>query len=88
VIYVARQLGHDARVTLGTYGHVIDELDAPHIDAEQAIADARVAVNARQSAPSRTSEARRTGRAAGVHQGCTMLLRAMAAGLTSKGTST
>ena len=27
VIYVARQLGHDARLTLGTYGHVIDELD-------------------------------------------------------------
>jgi hypothetical protein len=27
VIYVARRLGHDARLTLGTYGHVIDELD-------------------------------------------------------------
>ena len=27
VIYVARQLGHDARLTLSTYGHVIDELD-------------------------------------------------------------
>jgi len=27
VIYVARQLGHGARLTLGTYGHVIDELD-------------------------------------------------------------
>jgi hypothetical protein len=45
VIYVARQLGHDARLTLGTFGHVIDELDdAPRIDAEQAIADARMAV--------------------------------------------
>ena len=32
VIYVARQLGHDARLTLSTYGHVIDELDdAPRI---------------------------------------------------------
>ena len=32
VIYVARQLGHDAQLTLGTYGHVIDELeDAPRI---------------------------------------------------------
>jgi integrase len=27
VMYVARQFGHDARLTLGTYGHVIDELD-------------------------------------------------------------
>jgi integrase len=42
VIYVARQLGHDARLTLGTYGHVIDELDgAPHIAAEAAIIAAR-----------------------------------------------
>ena len=39
VIYVARQLGHDARLTLSTYGHVIDELDdVPRIDAEAAIA--------------------------------------------------
>jgi integrase len=38
VIYVARQLGHDARYTLGTYGHVIDELDGqPHVSAEDAI---------------------------------------------------
>jgi integrase len=42
VIYVARQLGHDARLTLSTYGHVIDELeDLPRIDAETAIAQAR-----------------------------------------------
>jgi len=35
VIYVARQLGHDARLTLSTYGHVIDELDElPRQDAE------------------------------------------------------
>jgi integrase len=27
VIYVARQLGHGGQLTLGTYGHVIDELD-------------------------------------------------------------
>ncbi len=27
VIYVARQLGHDARLTLTRYGHVIDELE-------------------------------------------------------------
>ena len=27
VIYVARQLGHDARLTLTRHGHVIDELD-------------------------------------------------------------
>ena len=42
VIYVARQLGHDARLTLSTYGHVIDELDdVPRIDAEAAITEAR-----------------------------------------------
>jgi integrase len=42
VIYVARQLGHDARLTLSTYGHVIDELDdAPHVDAESVIQQAR-----------------------------------------------
>jgi hypothetical protein len=37
VIYVARQLGPDARLTLGTYEHVIDELEgAPQIPAEDA----------------------------------------------------
>jgi integrase len=42
VIYVARQLGHDARFTLSTYGHVIDELEgAPRIAAEDAIRAAR-----------------------------------------------
>jgi integrase len=42
VIYVARQLGHDARLTLTRYGHVMDELeDTPRIEAEVAIADAR-----------------------------------------------
>lgn len=47
VIYVARQLGHDARLTLTRYGHVIDELeDRPRIEAEAAIADARLAVRA------------------------------------------
>jgi hypothetical protein len=41
-MYVARQLGHDARLTLTTYGHVIDELDdSPQIPAEDAIRDAR-----------------------------------------------
>jgi integrase len=45
VIYVARQLGHDARLTLDRYSHVIDELDdAPKLDAEAAIAAARDAV--------------------------------------------
>lgn len=44
VIYVARQLGHDARYTLGTYGHVIDELDdQPRISAEAAMRAARAA---------------------------------------------
>ena len=42
MISVARQLGHDARLTLGTYGHVIDELDgAPQVGAEDAIRAAR-----------------------------------------------
>jgi integrase len=44
VIYVARQLGHNARYTLGTYGHVIDELDdRPQLPADDAIREARVA---------------------------------------------
>lgn len=42
VIYVARQLGHDARLTLTRYGHVIDELEElPAISAEAAIDAAR-----------------------------------------------
>jgi integrase len=42
VMYVSRQMGHDARLTLSTYGHVIDELDdAPRIPAEDAIRAAR-----------------------------------------------
>jgi integrase len=42
MMYVARQLGHDAQLTLSTYGHVIDELDdAPRIAAEDAIRAAR-----------------------------------------------
>jgi integrase len=41
VIYVARQLGHGADLTLGTYGHTIEELDdAPRIGADEAIATA------------------------------------------------
>ena len=50
VIYVARQLGHDARLTLTRYGHVIDELeDTPRIEPEAAIAEARLAVRAAAS---------------------------------------
>lgn len=42
VIYVARQLGHGAELTLRTYGHVIEELeDAPQLPAEDAIRRAR-----------------------------------------------
>lgn len=45
VIYVARQVGHDARLTLTRYGHVIDELeDARRTDAETAISNARLGV--------------------------------------------
>jgi integrase len=44
VIYVARQLGHGAELTLRTYGHVIEELeDAPQLPAEEAIRRAREA---------------------------------------------
>ena len=39
MIYVARQLGHGADLTLQTYGHVIEELeDSPQLPAEDAIA--------------------------------------------------
>ena len=42
VHYVARQLGHSPRLTLETYGHVIDELDhAPRLAAVDAIMQAR-----------------------------------------------
>lgn len=52
VIYVARQLGHDARLTLTRYGHVMDELeDTPRIEAEAAIADARRRVGPGEPAP-------------------------------------
>lgn len=45
VIYVARQLGHGAELTMRTYGHVIEELeDAPRLPAEDAIVGARVSV--------------------------------------------
>lgn len=49
VIYVARQLGHGARLTLDTYGHVIEELEeAPQIDAHTAITNARAPAVAHQ----------------------------------------
>jgi len=55
VIYVARQLGHGAELTMRTYGHVIDELeDAPRIPAEEAIRQAREELRARGMYPSRT----------------------------------
>jgi integrase len=42
VIYVARQLGHGADLTMRTYGHVIEELeDAPRLPADEAIRRAR-----------------------------------------------
>jgi integrase len=44
VHYVAKQLGHSARLTLDTYGHVIDELeDEPRLPAVDAILRARSA---------------------------------------------
>jgi integrase len=42
VVYVARQMGHDATMTLLVYGHALDELEnQPRVDAAQAIAQAR-----------------------------------------------
>ena len=42
VIYVARQLRHDARLTLTRYGHVMEEYeDRPQLNAEEAIPAAR-----------------------------------------------
>lgn len=56
VIYVARQLGHDARLTLSHYGHVIDELDdEPRLGAEAAILAAREAPGTR-SVPAQADE--------------------------------
>jgi integrase len=53
VIYVARQLGHDARLTLSTYGHVMDEFeDRPRVDALTAVAEARAAVHESATATS------------------------------------
>jgi hypothetical protein len=53
VIYVARQLGHDARLTLSTYGHVMDEFeDTPHLSAHTAITAARAAVDSDAAASS------------------------------------
>ncbi|MEK6273161.1 MAG: tyrosine-type recombinase/integrase [Actinomycetota bacterium] len=44
VIYVARQLGHGAELTMRVYGHVIEELeDQPQLPAVDAIREAREA---------------------------------------------
>jgi integrase len=49
VIYVARQLGHGAELTLRTYGHVIEELeDSPQLPAEEAIRQAREMMRLRE----------------------------------------
>jgi integrase len=50
VIYVARQLGHGAELTLRTYGHVIEELvDSPQLPAEEAIRQARETMRLREA---------------------------------------
>jgi integrase len=52
VIYVARQLGHGAELTMRVYGHVIEELeDRPQLPAEEAIVDARRAVGVAATLP-------------------------------------
>jgi integrase len=67
VIYVARQLGHGAELTLRTYGHVIEELeDSPQLPAEKAIARARREHPSGHLYPFCTSEPEgRNGRSAG-----------------------
>lgn len=46
VIYVARQLGHGAELTMRTYGHVIEELeDRPRLLAEDAVSEAKLAAH-------------------------------------------
>ena len=48
VIYVARQLGHGAGLTMHRYGHVVEELDdAPRITADDAITQARTRASGR-----------------------------------------
>jgi integrase len=52
VIYVARQLGHGAELTMRTYGHVIEELeDRPQLPAEDAIREAREALGGDEDVP-------------------------------------
>jgi integrase len=59
VVYVARQLGHNATLTLTTYGHVIDELeDAPQQPAVDAIEAARAGAEAKSCAHGVHIEAR------------------------------
>ena len=61
MIYVARQLGHGAELTLRTYGHVIEELeDSPQLPAEEAIRRAREHIGGGEMYPFCTRE-RRTG---------------------------
>ncbi|MGH2955001.1 MAG: hypothetical protein ACRDK9_13485 [Solirubrobacterales bacterium] len=56
MIYVARQLGHGAGLTMRTYGHVIEELeDRPQLPAEDAIREARDALDAPAPVPVSTS---------------------------------
>ena len=56
MIYVARQLGHGAQLTLRTYGHVIDELEgSPRVSAEDAIRAAREGVSGK-SPPTAVAE--------------------------------
>lgn len=58
VIYVARQLGHGAALTLGTYGHVIEELEAvENVTAEATIEAARSGSAAHELPMIGTSEA-------------------------------
>jgi hypothetical protein len=56
VIYVARQLGHSATLTMDTYGHLFDEFDdEARIDPEAKISEAREATVPATYPPARTT---------------------------------
>lgn len=62
VIYVARQLGHGAELTMRVYGHVIEELeDRPQLPAEDAIREARGAATVAERRARATEEGRAGG---------------------------
>jgi integrase len=60
VIYVARQMGHDARLTLTRYGHVIDELEDQPRDSAESLIRATRSVPLRSPRPEQTTKRHRS----------------------------